>query len=192
MVILNKVDIPDAQDLADIVRPEIEARGLPVFEVSTVTRQGLRELTFKLAEVVREYRDAQPKKESTRIVLRPTAVDDQGFTVIEDPSVEGGFIVKGERPERWIRQTDFSNDEAVGYLADRLNRLGVEEKLVKMGAVPGCQVTIGDLIFDWEPTHPGRHRDDDDRAWHGHPSREQRPHRRTRAQGTEEGPPRAR
>ena len=154
VVILNKIDIPDAKDLADIVRPEIEARGLPVFEVSTVSREGLRELTFKLAEVVREYRAAQPKKESTRIVLRPTAVDDQGFTVIEDPSVEGGFLVRGNRPERWIRQTDFSNDEAVGYLADRLHRLGVEDKLVKMGAVPGCQVTIGDLVFDWEPTTP--------------------------------------
>jgi GTP-binding protein len=154
VVILNKIDIPDAKDLADIVRPEIEARGLPVFEVSTVSREGLRELSFKLAEVVREYRAAQPKKESTRIVLRPTAVDDEGFTVTEDPSVEGGFIVKGHRPERWIRQTDFSNDEAVGYLADRLSRLGVEDKLVKMGAIPGCQVTIGDLVFDWEPTTP--------------------------------------
>ncbi|HWL37908.1 MAG TPA: GTPase ObgE, partial [Frankiaceae bacterium] len=154
VVILNKIDIPDAKDLADIVRPEIEARGLPVFEVSAVSREGLRELTFKLAEVVREYRAAQPKKESTRIVLRPTAVDDQGFTVTEDPTVEGGFLVKGERPERWIRQTDFSNDEAVGYLADRLQRLGVEDKLVKMGAIPGCQVTIGDLVFDWEPTTP--------------------------------------
>ena len=146
VVILNKIDIPDAKDLADIVRP--------VFEVSTVSREGLRELTFKLGEVVREYRAAQPKKESTRIVLRPTAVDDEGFTVTEDPSVEGGFIVRGHRPERWIRQTDFSNDEAVGYLADRLSRLGVEDKLVKMGAVPGCQVTIGDLVFDWEPTTP--------------------------------------
>ncbi|GLZ34064.1 GTPase Obg [Lentzea sp. NBRC 105346] len=154
VVILNKIDIPDARDLADIVKPEIEARGLRAFEISTASREGLRELTFALAEVVREYRAAQPEKEATRIVLRPTAVDDAGFTVVEDPETEGGFIVRGDRPERWIKQTDFSNDEAVGYLADRLNRLGVEEELVKLGAVPGCQVTIGDLVFDWEPTTP--------------------------------------
>ncbi len=42
--------------------------------------------------------------------------------------------MRGERPERWVRQTAFDNDEAVGYLADRLARLGVEAKLVKMGA----------------------------------------------------------
>ncbi|TWP47382.1 GTPase ObgE [Lentzea tibetensis] len=154
VVILNKIDVPDARELAEIVKPEIEARGLRVYEISTASREGLRELTYALGEVVREYRAAQPVKEATRIVLRPTAVDDAGFTVIEDPQVEGGFIVRGERPERWIRQTEFSNDEAVGYLADRLSRLGVEDQLVKMGAIPGCQVTIGDLVFDWEPTTP--------------------------------------
>ncbi|QFZ17237.1 GTPase ObgE [Saccharothrix syringae] len=154
VVVLNKVDIPEARELAELVRPEIEARGLPVFEVSTASREGLRELTFALARIVEEYRASRPKAEATRIVLRPRAVDDAGFTVVEDPQAPGGFIVRGERPERWIRQTDFSNDEAVGYLADRLARLGVEEVLVKMGAQPGCQVSIGDLVFDWEPTTP--------------------------------------
>ncbi|WP_367131363.1 GTPase ObgE [Saccharothrix sp. HUAS TT1] len=154
VVVLNKVDVPEARELAELVRPDIEARGLPVFEVSTASREGLRELTFALARVVEEYRSAKPKQESTRIVLRPRAVDDQGFTVVEDPQTEGGFIVRGERPERWIRQTDFSNDEAVGYLGDRLARLGVEDVLVKKGAEPGCQVTIGDLVFDWEPSTP--------------------------------------
>ena len=154
LVVLNKTDVPDAQDLADIIRPEIEARGLPVFEVSTVTRTGLRELSFALAKTVEEHRAAQPILEPTRIVLRPIAVDDAGFRVEPDPEIEGGFVVRGSRPERWIRQTQFSNDEAVGYLADRLARLGVEEALAKAGAVPGCPVTIGDVTFDWEPTTP--------------------------------------
>jgi GTP-binding protein len=63
--------------------------------------------------------------------------------------------VRGSRPERWVRQTDFSNDEAVGYLADRLERLGVEEALVTQGAVAGDEVLIGPeddaVVFDWEP-----------------------------------------
>ena len=61
-------------------------------------------------------------------------------------------MVSGVRPERWIRQTDFNNDEAVGYLADRLARLGVEDKLSKLGAQPGAPVQIGNISFDWEPT----------------------------------------
>ncbi len=64
--------------------------------------------------------------------------------------------MRGEKPERWVRQTDFNNDEAVGYLADRLNRLGVEDELMKAGARAGDGVAIGPednaVVFDWEPT----------------------------------------
>ncbi|MFB7759768.1 GTPase ObgE [Streptomyces xiamenensis] len=157
VVVLNKTDIPDGQDLADIVRPDLEARGLRVFEVSAVSRKGLRELSFALAELVAGARAAQPKEESTRIVIRPKAVDEAGFTVRREG--DALFRVRGEKPERWVRQTDFSNDEAVGYLADRLERLGVEQALLKAGARQGDGVAIGPeenaVVFDWEPTMAG-------------------------------------
>ncbi|MDV7098842.1 GTPase ObgE [Gordonia amicalis] len=154
VVILNKVDVPDAADLADLVEPELAERGWPVFRISAVAHTGLRELTFALATMVREYREAQPAKTPRRAIIRPKAVDDTGFTIVRDPEIEGGFIVRGTRPERWIAQTQFDNDEAVGYLADRLNRLGVEDALVKLGAEPGAPVTIGAVTFDWEPSTP--------------------------------------
>ncbi|MBT0994687.1 GTPase ObgE [Cellulomonas sp. DKR-3] len=157
IVVLNKIDVPEARELAELVRPELEARGLRVFEVSTASHEGLRPLTFALAELVATARRDAPVPEATRVVLRPRAVDDAGFTVRRR---EGGgavwFQVRGEKPERWVRQTDFSNDEAVGYLADRLARLGVEEKLYAAGAVAGDEVRIGPdtnaVVFDWEPT----------------------------------------
>ena len=107
-----------------------------------------------MAEQVRAYRAAQPVAEPTRIVLRPTGGRRRRVHVEADPELPGGFIVRGARPERWIRQTSFDNDEAVGYLGDRLARLGVEEALAKAGAKPGCPVTIGDVTFDWEPSTP--------------------------------------
>ncbi|MFI1400212.1 GTPase ObgE [Streptomyces sp. NPDC020681] len=154
IVVLNKIDIPDGQDLADMIRPELEARGYRVFEASAVARTGLKELSFALAEIVAEARAAKPVEEATRIVIRPQAVDDAGFTVVQEE--DGLFRVRGEKPERWVRQTDFNNDEAVGYLADRLNRLGVEEELMKAGARSGDGVAIGPednaVVFDWEPS----------------------------------------
>jgi GTP-binding protein len=149
LVVLNKVDVPDGRDLADIVRPDLDARGLPVYEVSAATREGLSTLTYALAKVVREHRAATPPPQPTRIVLRPVAVDDDGFSV---EAVADGFVVRGAKPERWVRQTNFDNDEAVGYLADRLARLGVEDALAKAGAEPGVLVRIGDREFDWQPT----------------------------------------
>jgi GTP-binding protein len=154
VVILNKVDVPDAADLAELVRPEFEARGLPVFVISAVSRTGLRELTFALAELVRTYRERHPKPSPKRPVIRPVPIDDSGFTVTSDPDEPGGFVVRGARPERWVRQTQFDNDEAVGYLADRLARLGVEDELMRLGAEPGAPVTIGEVTFDWEPQTP--------------------------------------
>ncbi|HEU4675705.1 MAG TPA: GTPase ObgE [Motilibacteraceae bacterium] len=153
MVALNKVDVPEARELAELVRPDLEARGLRVFEVSAASHAGLRQLSFAMADLVTQARAAAPAQEATRIVLRPRAVDDEGFTVTREGEA---FRVRGEKPERWVRQTDFSNDEAVGYLADRLNRLGVEDALIKEGAEPGAEVRIGAgddaVVFDWEPS----------------------------------------
>ncbi|WP_328900153.1 GTPase ObgE [Streptomyces sp. NBC_00441] len=154
IVVLNKIDIPDGQDLADMIRPDLEARGYRVFEASAVARTGLKELSFALAGIIAEARAAKPVEEATRIVIRPKAVDDAGFSVTLDE--DGIYRVRGEKPERWVRQTDFNNDEAVGYLADRLARLGVEDQLRKAGARSGDGVAIGAednaVVFDWEPT----------------------------------------
>ena len=109
-------------------------------------------MTFALWDMVSAYRAAQPAIAPRRPVIRPIPVDESGFTVESDG--QGGFVVRGTRPERWIDQTDFDNDEAVGYLGDRLARLGVEDELLKLGAKPGCAVTIGDMTFDWEPQTP--------------------------------------
>ncbi len=149
LVALNKVDVPEARELADFVRADLEARGMRVFEISAVAHIGLRELTFALAEEVQADRAGRPTPESTRIVLQPKGVGEPGFTVGQ---VGEEFVVRGEKPERWIRQTSFDNDEAVGYLADRLARLGVEQELARLGAQRGATVTIGDVTFDFEPT----------------------------------------
>ncbi|MDO5494685.1 MAG: GTPase ObgE [bacterium] len=158
VVVLNKIDVPEARELAEMVRPELEERGYPVFEISAVSREGLRPLTFALGGLVAEHRAAvQAAPPPERIVIRPPAVNEKGYTVEEKKGTDGPFFqIRGTKPERWVRQTDFSNDEAVGYLADRLARLGVEEELFRAGARPGATVVIGPVeggvIFDWEPT----------------------------------------
>jgi GTP-binding protein len=156
LVVLNKVDVPEARELAELVRPDLEARGLEVLEVSAVSHAGLRELGFAMARLVTRAREQAAPAEPPRIVLRPAPVDDAGFTVTPEQGPDGEFFrVRGAKPERWVRQTDFTNDEAVGYLADRLARLGVEDRLYKVGAVAGSEVVIGGddgVVFDWEPT----------------------------------------
>ncbi|MEW1833504.1 GTPase ObgE [Microbacterium sp. NPDC079995] len=156
LVALNKLDVPEAKDLADLVRPDLEARGFRVFDISTVSRDGLRQLTFALGEIVEEHRAAlaaAPVPE--RVVIRP-----KGATKDFEIRVEGGtygniYRILGEKPVRWVQQTDFQNEEAVGFLADRLEKLGVEDELFRAGAQAGSTVVIGPgdgIVFDWHPS----------------------------------------
>jgi GTP-binding protein len=157
LIALNKVDVPDGRELADFVTPELEARGYKVFEISAVSHEGLRNLSFALAEIVETSRaEIAARPAPPRLVMRPRAVNEKPFII----RVEGGtygnvYRILGEKPERWVVQTDFNNEEAVGYLADRLNTIGVEDALFKAGAQAGSTVVIGPeggIVFDWEPT----------------------------------------
>lgn len=158
LVALNKIDIPDGRVLADMVQPLLEERGIRAIGVSAVSHEGLATLAYAMAELVREHRKqlAQAGAEPARVIITPRAVDAATFTI--EPT-DDGYRVLGERPERWVRQTDFSNDEAVGYLASRLARLGVEAELLRLGATPGCAVIIGPsedaVVFDWYPSGSG-------------------------------------
>ena len=161
LVVLNKMDIPEAKELAEFLRADIEEKfGWPVYMISTAIREGLDELKWAMWDIVKRTRK---KRRTTPIdepqVIRPKALsrrgDDGGVEVVRDPMYPEGWLVTGEKVERWVRQTDFENDEAVGYLSDRLNKVGVEDMLRKAGAHEGDTVTIGEISFDWEPTIGG-------------------------------------
>ncbi|WP_427876245.1 GTPase ObgE [Gardnerella sp. 2492-Sm] len=176
IIVLNKVDVPEAKELADFVRGEFEAMGLDVFEISTASHEGLKELGFALGRLVEKMREKlaaeEAAREEERVVIQPLEQqtsalrrrrdDGRGnsadFTIEreEDKNGDFWFTVTGMKPERWVVQTNFDNDEAVGYLADRLAKLGVEDELRKKGARPGDEIRIGRgnrmVCFDWDPS----------------------------------------
>jgi GTP-binding protein len=137
-----------------MVVDDLHERGLEVFSGAAASGAGLRELTCAWAELVRAARAARPVVEAQRIVIRPASAD--GADDFSVTATDQGWQVRGEKPERWVRQTDFANDEAVGFLADRLNRLGVEKRLVESGAQEGDTVLIGHpddaVVFDFKPS----------------------------------------
>jgi GTP-binding protein len=154
IVALNKIDLPDGKAMADMVAQTLRDKGYEVYPVSAASREGLQELLYAMARLVQRERAAAATEERTRIILRPTAVDDSGYTV--QANADGSFSVRGQKVVRWVRQTNFKNAEAIGYLADRLAQLGVEKELFKKGAVAGSEVRIGsgdnEVVFEWEPT----------------------------------------
>jgi GTP-binding protein len=156
IVALNKIDVPAAREVAGQARAVLAGRGLEVHEISAATHEGLREFTFAVGRVVAAARAAAPPPEPTRQVIRPPAAGGPEFEIVR--TGENSFVVRGHKPARWVRQTDFSNAEAVGYLGDRLARIGVEKALAEAGAQAGAEVAIGDeddaVVFDWDPDVP--------------------------------------
>ena len=172
VIVLNKADVPEAKELAEFVRPDFEKLGLPVYIVSTASHEGLKELNFALAAMVTEMRGKVAQleaEEESRVVIKPLeqrerrrrmpgGAEPLGFSIEREEGGDGEFwfTVTGRKPERWVLQTNFDNDEAVGYLADRLAKLGVEDELRRKGAKPGDEVRIGRgnraVAFDWDPT----------------------------------------
>ncbi len=156
VIALNKIDVPAARQAAERASGELARRGLTVCLVSAATHEGVRELAYAVGGVVAAARAAAPAAEPTRQVIRPPAVGGPEFEVIR----QGGnsFLIRGEKPRRWVQQTDFGNPEAVGYLADRLARIGVEEALAEAGAAAGAEVMIGEagdeVVFEWDPDIP--------------------------------------
>jgi GTP-binding protein len=155
LIALNKIDIPDARELAAFVTEELEAMGYPVFAVSTATHEGLKELNFALSAVVLKEREGKVVGAQKRFSLIPTKAEDSSYIVRKESiSGEDVFRIIGSKPERWVAQTHFGNTEAVGYLAERLRKIGIEDELVRQGAKRGSTVIIGEqngVVFDWDP-----------------------------------------
>ncbi len=155
IVALNKIDIPDALELAEFVKAEFEARGYPVYLISSATKQGLRELNFALGQLVTEERKSQTVQIAKRISLLPPKKDDSKYEIRTESQGENIiYRIVGPKPERWVAQTDFSNQDAVGFLGERLQKIGIEDELYKKGAKRGSTVIIGEqngVVFDWDP-----------------------------------------
>ena len=156
LVALNKIDVPEAKDLADLVRPELEGRGYRVFEISTVSHEGLRQLTFALGDIVAAHRTQLAEAPVVeKVVIRPKGAQKEFEIRVEGGTYGNVYRILGDKPLRWVQQTDFQNEEAVGFLADRLEKLGVEDELYRVGAVAGSTVVIGPgdgIVFDWHPS----------------------------------------
>ncbi len=124
--------------------------------MSTKTGAGLKQLSYAMAQLVMDQRANQPVREPVRVVVKPQTPAGPDFLVTRESDGQSGFVwrVRGQKPQRWVRQTDFTNGEAVGYLADRLNKIGIEDELLTLGAQPGDAVAIGGddaVIFDFAP-----------------------------------------
>ncbi len=144
IVVLNKMDLPQAQALWPLVKEDMANRELEAMSISAVTGQGVQALLRRVAARLREMpKEAQLPPE--RAVFRLD--EEPAFTVEREGD---GWRVRGADIERIAAQTVWEFDEAVMRFQRILEATGISAALEKAGVQPGDTVWIGDAELEWE------------------------------------------
>ncbi len=146
IVIANKMDIPGAKENLEEFKKKVD---LEIFEVSAATNSGLERVIDRLADIL-DTIPSNPLYDESQIeshVLYKFKKEEP-FTITKEE--DGLWVVSGKEVERIFKMTKFSSDEAVYRFAKKLRRMGIDDKLLEMGAKEGDQVRILDFYFDFK------------------------------------------
>lgn len=159
IVAANKMDLPEAQERWPALRVALQKRGVPVYPISSATRDGveplLRAVAARLAALKREEAEQEA---AARLQTLATGDDHRQYTPAPERSREfevvkgpdGILEVSGRLVERTVLMTDMENDEGVKFLQQRLRLMGVITALEEAGVRPGDMVRIGQIELEWK------------------------------------------
>jgi GTP-binding protein len=144
VVAITKIETLDSELLQmqmDSLKTVLLAK-TPVFAISAYAKKGLKELLFKLKQVV-DSEKLKQQKIADKVPKLPV------ITLKETPETwvitkqDNAYIITGQKIERFAKMTDLSNDFGVMRIRDILKKMGVLRQLQKDGINPGDKIIIG-------------------------------------------------
>jgi GTP-binding protein len=159
LVLLSKRDLLPSDDVELALaewRERIGDHGLGVLSASSATGEGLDELRERILSALPELPGmARPEKgpqqpaefEVEHRVYRPAG--EGGYSVERED--DGAYRVTGRGVELLFERHDVKNEEALAYLEQRLNEIGVVAALRAAGFEPGNEVRVGEHEFELYP-----------------------------------------
>lgn len=145
IIIANKMDIPTSTENLKEFRKKV--KNVEIFEVSAMNNQGMKDVLIKLSKMLDTIEKKplyEEEKFESHILYK--FKKEQPFSITKDGNV---WVVSGKEVEKLLRMTRFTTDEAAKRFANKLRRMGIDEKLKEMGAVDGDYVRILDLEFEF-------------------------------------------
>jgi GTP-binding protein len=143
IVVLNKLDLPDAREHWPQVQAAMQARGLPAYAISAVTGEGVRELMARIGQILSNLPRPEPVAEEIPVFRLEETPE---FTVEREGD---GWRVRGQRVERLAAQTMWEYHDAVQRAQHLLEAMGVLDALRQAGVQPEDTVRIGDVELEW-------------------------------------------
>ncbi|MCY7782587.1 MULTISPECIES: GTPase ObgE [unclassified Bacillus (in: firmicutes)] len=149
IIVANKMDMPQAAENLEAFKEKL-TDDYPVFPISAVTREGLRELLFEVAnqlENTPEFPLYDEEELTQNRVMYTIENEEVPFNITRDP--DGVFVLSGDSLERLFKMTDFSRDESVKRFARQMRGMGVDEALRERGAKDGDIIRLLEFEFEF-------------------------------------------
>lgn len=150
IIVANKMDMPEAEENLQKFKERLE-EDFPIFPISALSRKGLRELLYAIADKIEETPefplDHEEEETGVNRVLYKHEADPEAFYITREP--DGSFVIQGEKVEKLFKMTNFQTEESVRRFARQLRGLGVDEALRAKGAKDGDTVKLLDFEFEF-------------------------------------------
>ncbi|MDR4889092.1 GTPase ObgE [Fredinandcohnia sp. QZ13] len=149
IIVANKMDIPEAEENLKVFKEKLQD-DVKIFPISAITRKGLRDLLFTIADLLEntpEFPLEVEEDTSTHRVMYRHEKEEVDFVITRES--DGSFVITGERIEKLFKMTDFTRDESVKRFARQLRGMGIDDALREKGAKHGDIVKLLDYEFEF-------------------------------------------
>lgn len=155
IVAANKMDMPESEENLIAFQKQVREVNseIVIMPISSLTKQGIQELLYRVADVLDSLPEASEVEESKEladaeegIVYRYESTNKMEFTITRENDT---FIVESESIERLMRRTQFNSYEAVVRFGRILRGVGVDAELRKRGAKDGSIIRLGKFEFEF-------------------------------------------
>lgn len=146
IIVANKMDVPEAEEHLKTFKEQLDNE-ITIAPISTITKQGVQELLFKIADMLDEIPEGETILDQEEVVTYAYKKEKIPFTITRDSA--GTFVLTGEELERLFKMTDFTQEESVQRFSRQLRGMGVDAELRKRGVEDGDTVRIFDFEFEF-------------------------------------------
>lgn len=143
LVVLNKMDLPDAIAWEPILEEEITKAGYPFMSISAVTGQGVQAMLHRVKKMLDETPETKPETDEV-VVIAPA--EDEAFRI---EKVKDGWRVHGRKIERIAAMTYFEFDATLLRFQNILEKMGITQALEEAGVQPEDTIYIGEAALEW-------------------------------------------
>ena len=146
IIIANKMDMDNAKDNLKAFKKKVKNKD--IYEISAILGEGLDDVINRLADILDEI-PQKPlyEEEKFESYVLYKFKKEEPYTITRD--TDGTWLIKGKEVEKLLEMTRFNTEEAIARFANKLRKMGIDDKLEELGVQEGDKVRILDYEFEY-------------------------------------------